>query len=150
MDVKASARFIRMSPKKIRLVVDLVRGMPAQEAEKQLRFVPKAASLPVLKLLRSAIANAENNFKLDGKDLVIKEIRVDQGPTLKRWMPRAFGRASTIRKRSSHISILLNDGKAGPAVKAEVKKEAVKEEKIEVVPVKKVAAKKKAVKKTNK
>lgn len=107
MEVKAKARFIRMSPRKVRLVVDAIRGMKVNEARAQLMYMNKLAAQPVLKLLNSAIANAQNNHQLSADTLVIKSIAVDEGPTLKRWMPRAFGRATTIRKRMSHISIVL-------------------------------------------
>ncbi len=118
MEVRATLRFLRQSPKKVRLVVGLVRGMDVAEAEAQLRFAVKKAARPVLKLLRSAVANAENNFKLDPKTLYIKRIFVDEGPTLKRWRPRAFGRASMIRKRTSHITIILGEkGKEGDGEK---------------------------------
>lgn len=109
MEVKAKARFIRMSPKKVRLVVDIIRGMDVIAAEEQLSFSKKAAAGVVLKLLRSAVANAEHNFNLSKDNLYIKTITADDGPTLKRWMPRAFGRATTIRKRSSHINIALEE-----------------------------------------
>ncbi|MDG1949905.1 MAG: 50S ribosomal protein L22 [bacterium] len=107
MEVKAKARYIRMSPRKVRLVVDLIRGLDVQGAQAQLSFSKKAAAEPVLKLLNSAIANATNNFKMNGDDLYVKTIMVDGGPTLKRWRPRAFGRAGAIRKRTSHINIVL-------------------------------------------
>ncbi|NQU77942.1 50S ribosomal protein L22 [Candidatus Falkowbacteria bacterium] len=109
MEVKAKARYIRISPKKVRLVLALVRGVDAEEALKQLQFINKAAARPVKKLLDSAIANATNNFSLDKSNLFIKEIRADEGPTLKRWKPRAFGRATPLRKKSSHISIVLGE-----------------------------------------
>lgn len=109
MEVKAKARYVRMSPRKVRLVIDVVRNMAVDEARVQLKFMNKRAARPVLKLLESAIANAEHNFKLNRDDLFIKEIYADQGPTLHRFRPRAFGRASAIRKRSSHISIILAD-----------------------------------------
>ena len=107
MEVIAKARHIRMSPKKVRLVVDLVRGMDVDRATAQLKFYRKAAARPVLKLLESAIANAEHNFKLPAGDLFIKKAVVDGGPVLKRWRARAFGRAAGIKKRSSHITIIL-------------------------------------------
>lgn len=109
MEVKAKARYIRMSPKKVRLVLDVIRGMDAEEALKQLRFINKAAARPIKKLLDSAIANAVNNFSLEKSNLFIKRIFADGGPTLKRWKPRAFGRAAPIRKKSSHINIILGE-----------------------------------------
>jgi large subunit ribosomal protein L22 len=115
MEVKAKARFIRMSPRKVRLVVDVVRGKSVGEARTQLTFLNKAAVEPVLKLLNSAVANAVHNFGLNEKDLVIKEIMADGGPTLSRWRARAMGRAAPIRKRTTHISITLEDKTKTPA-----------------------------------
>ncbi len=96
-----------MSPRKVRLVVNTVRGLSVAEAETRLTFLPKLAARPVLKLLRSAVANAEHNFKLDRKDLYVRHITADGGPTLKRWRARAFGRAAPIRKRTTHITLVL-------------------------------------------
>lgn len=109
MEIKASARHIRMSPRKVRLVSDIVRGMDTPAAQLQLQFVRKLAAKPVLKLLLSAMANAEYNFKLDKNKLYIKSIVVDGGPMLKRFRARAFGRAAPIRKRSCHINIVLDE-----------------------------------------
>lgn len=107
MEVKAIARHIRMSPQKVRLVVDVIRGKRIADAQTQLRFMKKAAALPVLKLLNSAVANASHNFKLDASTLFVKTITVDGGPILHRWTPKAMGRATPIRKRTTHISIVL-------------------------------------------
>jgi large subunit ribosomal protein L22 len=109
MDINASLRHLRMSPRKVRLVVDVVRGLPVNDAETRLAFVYKDAARPVLKLLQSAIANAEHNFKLDRSTLYVKTITADAGVTLKRSMPRAQGRATPIRKRTTHITIVLSD-----------------------------------------
>ena len=110
MEVRATLRYLRMSPKKVRLIVDMVRGMGAEAAVTQLQFSRKGASHPLEKLLRSALANAKNNFGFEKTDdLYIKHIAVDQGPTLKRWRARAMGRAATIRKRTSHISLVLEE-----------------------------------------
>ena len=103
----AQARYVRMTPMKCRRVVDLVRGMPVQEALDVLRFAPQAASEPVGKVLASAIANAENNKQLDAGSLVVAQAYVDEGPTLKRFRPRAQGRAFRIRKRTSHITVVV-------------------------------------------
>ncbi len=119
MEVKAKAKNIRMSARKVRLVADMIRGMEAGSALDQLKFNKKWAAKPVAKLLNSAVANAENNFELDKNNLYVKEIRVDEGVALSRWMPKAHGRATPIRKRSSHIDITL----------AEVKESGVKEAK---------------------
>lgn len=109
MEVKAKARFIHMSPRKTRLVTDLLKGLNVNEAITQLKFINKRAAEPVLKLIDSAIANATHNFNLEKNNLYIKEIRVDQGPTLKRWTPKAYGRVAPIRKKSSHISLILDE-----------------------------------------
>jgi len=134
-----------MSPKKVRLVADLVRGMDVSAAQAQLTFLKKDAARPVLKLILSAKANAVHNFKLGGDDLFIKTITVDGGPVLHRWMPRAFGRATPLRKRSSHITVVLEERAAEGApkevAKAVVKKSAKDSDK------KKVEAKKAPAKK---
>lgn len=109
MEVKAKAKFIRMSPRKLRLVVDLVRGRSVEEARAQLQVLNKLAAEPVLKLLNSAVANAEKNFSLSPSRLFIKTFVADEGPTLHRWRPRAFGRSAPIRKRSTHLSIILDE-----------------------------------------
>jgi len=104
---RASARYVRMTPTKVRRVVDLIRGMEAREALSVLQFAPQAASEPVSKLLASAVANAEHNLRLDPDSLIVSVAYVDEGPTLKRFRPRAQGRAYRIRKRTSHITIEL-------------------------------------------
>jgi large subunit ribosomal protein L22 len=109
MDVRAKAKYIRMSPRKVRLVLDVIRKMPVEDALGQLTHIGKKAAEPIAKLLNSAIANAENNFNLKKSNLFIKEIKAGEGPKLKRWMPRAFGRATAIRKRTSHIDIVLGE-----------------------------------------
>ena len=102
---RAIARHVRISPTKARRVIDLVRGLPAKEALTVLQFAPQQASEPVYKVLASAIANAEHNFSLDPDTLIVSRAYVDEGPTLKRFQPRAQGRAYRIRKRTSHITI---------------------------------------------
>lgn len=109
MEVKASLKHLRISPRKARLVAGLVRGMTAVKAVDQLKFLNKKSAHPILKLLNSAISSAVNNYDLDKNNLIIKEIRVEDGKTLKRWMPRAHGRATVIRKRMSHIYIILSE-----------------------------------------
>lgn len=109
MEVRAHLRYLRIAPRKVRLVVNLVRGMPVDQAVDQLTVLPKRAALPVLKLVKSAVANAEHNFKLDPKQLRIKSIVANEGPKLKRWQPRAFGRAAEILKRMTHVTIVLED-----------------------------------------
>ena len=116
---RATARYVRMTPMKVRRVVDLIRGMEASEALSVLQFVPQAASEPVAKVLASAIANAENNERLDPDALLVSEAFVDEGPTLKRFRPRAQGRAYRIRKRTCHITIAVEAVQvARPAKKA--------------------------------
>ena len=101
----ARATHVRVTPMKARRVVDLIRNKPAQAALAALKFQPQAAAEPVAKVLASAIANAENNFQLDPQTLVISRAYVDEGATLKRFRPRAQGRAFRVRKRTSHITI---------------------------------------------
>src|SRR3954453_5280937 len=101
----ARASHVRVTPMKARRVIDLIRDMPAQEALSVLKFAPQAASEPIAKVLASAIANAEHNFSLDPESLIISRAYVDEGSTMKRFRPRAQGRAYRIRKRTSHITI---------------------------------------------
>ena len=110
---KAVARTVRIAPRKVRLVVDLIRGKQVGEAVAILRHTPKAASPVVEKVLKSAVANAEHNYELDVNNLYISEIYVDEGPTLKRYRPRAQGRASAINKRTSHITVVVSEKKEG-------------------------------------
>ena len=104
---QARARYVRTAPRKVRRVVDLVRGMKADEALDVLRFAPQAASEDVFKVVSSAMANAHHNQKLALDTLWIAEIYVDEGPTLKRWRPRAYGRATRIRKRTAHLTVVV-------------------------------------------
>ena len=122
----AKLRHLRMSPRKIRLLVDLVRGLKVEEAIIQLENSQKAAARPLLKLLQSSIANAKHNHDLKEETLVVKTAFVDGGPILHRWIPRAMGRATPIRKRSSHITLVL-EGEVEK--KKKVKKEKKTEEK---------------------
>ena len=109
MKVRAHAKHIRQSPYKVRRVLDLVRGLPVEEARHVLAYTDRRAADPVRKVLNSAVANAEHNFALDADELVIAEAFADEGPTLKRWRPRARGRATRIRKRTSHITIVVTE-----------------------------------------
>lgn len=109
MEVVAKLKYLRMSPRKVRLVVDLIRGMEVKRAKSYLQFSTKRAGAQVLKLLNSAVANAANNFKKEKEGLYIKKIFVDQGPTYKRYRPRARGMTSPINKRTSHITIVLDE-----------------------------------------
>jgi large subunit ribosomal protein L22 len=101
-----------MSPRKVRLVIDVIRGLGVNEARAQLHVMKKAAAEPVSKLLESAIANATHNFHLNGDEMYVKSITADGGPVLGRWRARAFGRAAPIRKRTTHIAITLEPVKA--------------------------------------
>jgi large subunit ribosomal protein L22 len=107
MDVVAKLRYFRVSPRKVRLVLGLIRGQHVLMAEQQLMNLPKRSSLPLLKLVKSAQANAEHNFKLDPKELFVKQAFADEGPKLKRYTPRAMGRATPVLKRMSHVTIVL-------------------------------------------
>ncbi|AWN22085.1 50S ribosomal protein L22 [Deinococcus irradiatisoli] len=109
MQAKAIARYIRISPRKVRLVVDVIRGKNVRDAEDLLRFVPRAASQPVDKVLKSAKANAVNNHDMIEDRLYVSQIFVDAGPTLKRLIPRARGSANIIKKRTSHITVILEE-----------------------------------------
>jgi large subunit ribosomal protein L22 len=123
----ARARYVRMTPMKVRRVVELIKGRTAQEALAVLQFAPQAASGPVSKVLASAMANAENNLDLDPDTLFVSAAYVDEGPTLKRFQPRAQGRAYRIRKRTSHITVEVESvpaPKAGRARKTNAKRSA--------------------------
>lgn len=113
MEVKAQARYVRIAPRKVRVVMDLIRGKNTGEALSILRFTPKRASGIINKVLRSALANAEHNYELDKDELYVSRAYVDEGPTLKRFRPRAFGRAARIRKRTSHVTIILKEREEG-------------------------------------
>ena len=108
---RATARFVRVSPMKARRVIDLVRGKSVEDALAILKYAPQAASEDVAKVVASAAANAENNFGLDTRTLVISEAYADEGPTMRRFRPRAQGRAFHIRKRSSHITVVVESQK---------------------------------------
>lgn len=105
--VKASARYVRVAPRKARLIADQVRGMHIESARALLQFSPRGAAHPIHKLIDSAAANAENNHELIGDEMRIASITVDEGPTLRRFRPRAMGRATPINKRTSHIRVAL-------------------------------------------
>ena len=109
MEAKAIAKFVRISPRKVGVVLDLIRGKDAKYAEAVLKHTPKAASEPLLKLLNSAMANAENNHDMDKNKLYVAECYATQGPTLKRIQPHAQGRAFKILKRTSHITLVLKE-----------------------------------------
>jgi large subunit ribosomal protein L22 len=106
-EARATARYIRISPTKARQVVDLIRSRHVDDARRVLRLTRRSASVPVAKVLESAIANAEHNFSLPADELVVARAWVDEGPTLRRYRPRALGRATRIRKRTCHISVVV-------------------------------------------
>jgi len=108
MEVKAHLKHLRISSRKVRLVVDLIRQMEIKEAQIQLRFINKKSSELLLKLLNSAVANAKNNFNLDENNLYISKIVVNDGKIMKRWRPRAMGRSARINKRTSNVTIVLD------------------------------------------
>jgi|SRR4051795_9134846 len=112
VEVRAVARHIRMSPQKVRLVLDTIRGKRVSEALAILRFLPHKATGPVSKVVRSASANAENNFNLDVDELVVLRAYADEARTLKRYRPRARGRANQILKRSSHVTVVVSEREA--------------------------------------
>ncbi len=140
-EVRAAAKWVRITPRKARLVVEHIRGRTVPEARTMLAFTERAAAREIDKLLRSAVANAEANHNLIGDDLIVKTAYVDEGPTIKRWRPRARGRAAQIRKRMCHITITL-----GPATTATVTRapEPPAEEKPKRAPRRKAAPKAKA------
>jgi large subunit ribosomal protein L22 len=109
IEVRAVARNVRISPQKVRLVLDVIRGRPVGEAEAVLRYLPHKAAVPIGKLLKSAVANADNNFELDPVDLVISHATADGATMLKRWRPRARGRVNRILKRASHITLAVKE-----------------------------------------
>ncbi len=113
MDVKAVSKYIRLSPRKVRQVVDLIRGKSVDEALAILRYTPKRASEVVTKVVKSATANAENNLQMSKDELFVTACYVDQGPTYKRYKPRAMGRADLLRRRTSHITVVVGDKKEG-------------------------------------
>jgi large subunit ribosomal protein L22 len=126
---RATARHVRMSPMKVRRVVDMVRGLPATDAQSIVKFDPHAASEPVGKVLDSAVANASHlahvrSQRLDTEDLVIVEAYVDEGPTMKRFRPRAQGRAYRIRKRTSHITIVVAPAQSEAALPGRTNRKA--------------------------
>lgn len=137
MKVSAKLRYLRIAPRKVRLVADLIRGKSVEEAQTILNFTTKKAAQVLLKLLKSAIANAKTNFQLEEKNLYISKILVDEGPKYKRWMPRARGMATPIQKKTSHVTIVLDEIVKKPKKVKKVKKlEKVKKiEEAEKVPI---------------
>ena len=148
IEISAKLRYLRMAPRKMRLVTDLICGLSPEEAIAQLKNINKLGALPVLKLLNSALANAVHNYEMDKNELLVKNVTVDGGPVLKRWMPRAMGRATPIRKRTSHITLIL-EGEATDKVIQRVKalREKYGKKIVETVKEKKTVKKVKKVKK---
>ncbi|HIJ58355.1 MAG: 50S ribosomal protein L22 [Deltaproteobacteria bacterium] len=109
MEIRAKARFMRISPQKIRLIMGQVRGKKVEEALNLLSFAPQRGARILKKLLDSAVANAQQNADMDVDSLYISKVYADEGPTLKRWRPRAQGRATRIRKRTSHLTVILDE-----------------------------------------
>ena len=133
MPITAKLNYLRIAPRKVRLVADLIRGKSVEEAQTILNFVRKRATKPLLKLLKQALANAGHNFQLAKDTLYISEIRVDEGPKLKRWRPRARGQASEIQKKTSHVTLVLDEIEKKPKRMEKIKK-VRKAEKIKEVP----------------
>jgi large subunit ribosomal protein L22 len=109
VEVTAKARYIRVSPRKARLVTDLVKGKKVEEALNILAFTKKAFAKTLIKVINSAVANAQQNNQMDVDTLMVKRIAIDGGPTLKRYIPRAMGRATMVRKRTSHVTVVLDE-----------------------------------------
>lgn len=142
MQIKVVLKYLRIAPRKVRLVANLIKGLSVIEAENQLKFLAKRPAIPLLKLLKSAVANAGRNFNINKEDLHILRISVDGGPMLKRWLPRAMGRATPIQKKTSHV-ILILESKPGigkksgtgkhkkiPELVSEIKKPSEKTEEV--------------------
>lgn len=119
MEINAQLNYAHIAPRKMRLIIDMVKGRNVSEAELVLGSLIKRGAAPVLKLLKSAVANAAHNFQLDESGLYVKDVKVNAGPVAKRMMPRAFGRGATIRKRTSHVVLVLEqrEGASAPAMK---------------------------------
>ena len=109
MEAKAVAKYIRIAPRKARIVIDLIRGKSVGEAVNILRYTPKVASQPIEKVIRSAVANAEHNYDMNADELYVAEARVDAGPVIKRYRPRAQGRIYPVLKRSCHITVVVKE-----------------------------------------
>lgn len=133
MPIIAKLNYLRIAPRKVRLVADLIRGVSAEKAQNILKFTTKRGAGPIFKLLKSALANAKNNFQLEEQDLYVSKIVVDEGPRNKRWRARARGQAAQIQKRTSHITIVLGEIKkqSKEVIKAERFEEKGKTDEIE-------------------
>ena len=122
MPVTAKLNYLRIAPRKVRLVADLIRGKSVEEAQTVLNFTVKKATQPLLKLLKQAISNAKNNFQLEESNLYVSKISVDEGPKLKRWRARARGVAYPIQKKASHVTLILDEIVKKPKKAKKVKK----------------------------
>ena len=111
-EVRAVAKYVRISPRKVRIVMDLIRGKSVADALAILKFTPKRGAVLIMKVLNSAVANAENNFDMDAENLFVTKCFVDQGPTIKRIHPRSRGQAFSILKRTSHITVIVSEKEA--------------------------------------
>jgi len=134
MAVISKLNYLRIAPRKVRLVADLIRRKKAEEAQSILKFTVKKGSEPMLKLLNTAMADAKNNFQLDPSNLIISKITVDEGPKYKRWKARSRGMAAPIKKRTSHITIVLDEIVPGKKIKKVEKKTEEKIKKVEEKP----------------
>lgn len=132
MKIKAKLRHLRVAPRKVRLVADLIRRKSVKEAEVLLNFCKKKAASPLLKLLKSALANAKNNLNIEESSLYISKITVDEGPKLKRWRARSRGRAFEIQKKTSHITLIL-ETKGGVRKEESKKKKRIKKDEVSSV-----------------
>ncbi len=129
MEVKATAKYIHISPKKIRLVVEAIKDLPLEEVLQSLSALTHRAARPLLKALNSAIANAEHNFGLKKEDLYIKSLLINQGPSLKRWTAKARGMAAPIKRRTAHIVVVLDTKTAKPSLeKPELKEKEIRQQ----------------------
>jgi len=137
MQTTAKLRFLRVAPRKVRLLADVVRGMRVEDAITQLQYSKKHAARPLRKLIESAVANAKHNHDIDTNSLTIKVIFVDGGPVMKRWKPRAFGRAAPIRKRTSHVTVTLEGDVEEKAKQKKKEEKKVVEENTEKTETKK-------------
>jgi len=133
MEIKAQLKFLKISPRKVRAVLDQVRYLSIAQIEAQLLISKKRAAKPILKLFLSALANAQNSYSFRKEDLLLKRIEANEGPTLHRWFPRAFGRAAPIRKRSTHLTIILEPKKGAAPIKKTSGRQETKKEKVEEI-----------------
>jgi large subunit ribosomal protein L22 len=146
----AKLRYLRIAPRKVRLVTDLIRGKTVEETQAILRFTQKKAARPLSKLLKQALANAKDNFQIDEKNLYISKLLVDEGPKLKRFMPRARGKADEIHKKTSHITLVLGEIEEKAKKREKAKKPVAKKVKKAKIPEKGKKISKKEEEKTKK